>query len=47
MDFVGLISFEDGSRLGVKETIVQAAVAGIWTISQGSTGQPRSCGGDG
>lgn len=32
MDFVGLISFEDGPRPGVKETIAQAAVAGIRTI---------------
>jgi Ca2+-transporting ATPase len=32
MDFVGLISFEDGPRQGVKETIAQAAAAGIRTI---------------
>ena len=32
MDFVGLISFEDGPRPGVKETIARAAAAGIRTI---------------
>ncbi|HEY9152792.1 MAG TPA: cation-transporting P-type ATPase [Anaerolineales bacterium] len=32
MDFVGLISFEDGPRSGVKETIARAQVAGIRTI---------------
>jgi P-type Ca2+ transporter type 2C len=32
MDFVGLISFEDGPRAGVKETIARAKLAGIRTI---------------
>lgn len=32
MEFIGLISFEDGPRPGVKETITQAAAAGIRTI---------------
>ncbi|MGB8215064.1 MAG: cation-transporting P-type ATPase [Anaerolineales bacterium] len=32
MDFVGLISFEDSPRPGVKETIAKAAAAGIRTI---------------
>ena len=32
MDFVGLISFEDSPRQGVKETIAKAAAAGIRTI---------------
>ena len=32
MDFVGLISFEDGPRPGVKETVARVAAAGIRTI---------------
>jgi Ca2+-transporting ATPase len=32
LDFIGLISFEDPPRSGVKETIIQAAEAGIRTI---------------
>jgi P-type Ca2+ transporter type 2C len=32
LDFVGLLSFEDPPRAGVKETITQAAQAGIRTI---------------